>query len=220
MASLQLVEGLIGTACAVACLYYARQATLAAEPHASLHNDAPWYGAVVDYAQRNPFAVVFGALALGFLLSSWSMYALPRSVAAPRMIEQARVITKTVVKADPAEAAKIATLQGTLRADAATIAAQATEIDRLKQLLARPARHSRHASATIAANPADANPQGGASDLDKAYSPAAAAAAANPPSSTSGLSTATAAANTPSVQAPAAGTANAAAPDSTTAPPH
>lgn len=141
MSSLQIVEGLIGTACAIACLYYARQGSLATHPQTSLQTAVPWHSALGEYARRNPFAAVFGALALGFLLSSWGMYISPRGMAlpAPRAIEKWHVVTKNVPTPDPAQTAKLATLQTTVNADQAMIASQKAEIDRLTHLLGKPA---------------------------------------------------------------------------------
>jgi len=136
MLSLQIMEGLIGAACAIACLYYARQGRLATAPQSSSQAAPPWHSAVGEHARKNPFAAVFGALALGFLLSSWSMYALPRSTS-PRMIEKWHTITRNVQTPDPTQAAKIAALQTTINANTATIASQKTEIDRLNRLLAK-----------------------------------------------------------------------------------
>jgi len=208
MASLQLVEGLIGTICAIACLYYARQGMLAAELQTSLH------AAPVEYARRNPFAAVFGALALGFLISSWSMYVLPRPVGiAPHAIEKWHTITKNVPTPDPAQAAKVAALQTTINADAATISAQTAEIDRLKQLLTKSPRRSRR---SIGTNPGDVT--GTAAALNRTFNPASAAtgmaAPASPPPSAPTQSTATAPANP--AQATAAGTPQ----NPATTPPH
>lgn len=148
MPSLEVLEGLIGTACAVACLYYARQGSLATVPE-NFQQSAPWHSALGEYARRNPFAAVFGALAFGFLVSSWSMTVMPRSMPlqSPRTVDKLPELTRYVPTPDPAQAAKIASLRTTINADAATIASQNAEIDRLKQLLSKPAivrtRHGR-----------------------------------------------------------------------------
>ena len=164
MASLQIMEGLIGTVCALACLYYARQGSFATQPQSSSQAAPPWHSALGEYARKNPFAAVFGALALGFLLSSWSMVALPRTpLPQSRTIERWHTVTRNI--ADPAQNAKIATLQATINTDNAAIAAQKSEIDRLKQLLAKPAfgrnttrRRSVRAPADMAsAGPAEVN---------------------------------------------------------------
>jgi len=141
MPSLEILEGLIGTGCAVACLYYARLGALDAGPQSMPSAATPWHSALGEYARRNPFAAVFGALAFGFLASSWSMYIAPRAIAlpAPRVIEKWHVITKNVPTADPEQSARIAALQTTINADAATIASQQTEMARLKHLLGKPA---------------------------------------------------------------------------------
>ena len=219
MASLQLVEGLIGTICAIACFYYARQGMLAAETQTSLH------AAPLEYARRNPFAAVFGALALGFLISSWSMYALPRPAGiAPRTIEKWHTITKTIPGPDPAQAAKIAALQTTLNTDTATIAAQTAEIDRLKGFLAKSPRRSRRSSTTIGANPGDAkaNPEGTTAVLNRAYNPASTAggtaAPAGPPPSAAPQSTTAAPVNP--VQSAPARTPNGASQTPAGTPPH
>jgi hypothetical protein len=141
MPSLEILEGLIGTGCAVACLYYARLGALAAGPQSSATPEAPWHSALGEYARRNPFAAVFGALAFGFLASSWSMYIAPRAIAlpAPRTVEKWHVITKNVPTADPEQSARIAALQTTINTDVTTIASQQTEIARLKHLIGKPA---------------------------------------------------------------------------------
>jgi hypothetical protein len=213
MPSLEILEGLIGTACAVACLYYARLGALAG-PQNSMPVAAPWHNALGEYARRNPFALVFGALALGFLISSWSMYALPRPAAiAPRTIEKWRTITKNVPAPDPAQAAKIAALQTAVNADTATIAAQTAEIDRLKQLLVKSPHHSRQ--------PAIVNPKGATADLNRTFNPGnttgGATVPAGAPASSPGQSPAT---NGPPTQNPAAAPPNGASQDSTTTPPH
>jgi hypothetical protein len=157
MPSLEILEGLIGTGCAVACLYYARLGAVAG-PQNSVPLNVPWHSALGEYARRNPFAAVFGALALGFLASSWSMYVAPRAIAlpTPRVIEKWHVVTKNVTTADPAQAARIASLQTTITADTATIASQQTEIARLKHLLGKPAtRAARQAATEPSTNPAD-----------------------------------------------------------------
>jgi hypothetical protein len=160
MQSLQIMEGLIGTACALACLYYARQGSFATQPQSSPQAAPPWHSALGEYARKNPFAAVFGALALGFLLSSWSMVALPRApLAQSRTVERWHTVTRAV--ADPAQNAKIATLQATLNTDNTAIAAQKSEIDRLKQLLAKPAftrSSTRHRNLRAAADMANASP--------------------------------------------------------------
>ncbi|HEX3430971.1 MAG TPA: hypothetical protein VHT03_08795 [Rhizomicrobium sp.] len=139
MSSLQILEGLIGTACAVACLYYARQGHLATEPAGSVQMAQPWHSTLGEYARKNPFAAAFGALALGFLISSWSMYVSPRAVvlASPRSVEKWHTVTRNVPTSDPAQAAKIAALQNSVNADAVTIAELRTDIDRLNRLLSK-----------------------------------------------------------------------------------
>jgi|SRR5579871_2602915 len=139
MSSLQILEGLIGTACALACLYYARQGSLATVPQSSPRIAVPWHSAVGEYARRNPFAAAFGALALGFLISSWSMYISPRAVvlAPQRTVEKWHTITRTVATADPAQTAKITELQNTIATDQTTIAQLKSDVDRLNRLLTR-----------------------------------------------------------------------------------
>lgn len=161
MPSLEILEGLIGTGCAVACLYYARLGAVAG-PQNSVPLNVPWHSALGEYARRNPFAAVFGALALGFLASSWSMYVAPRAIAlpTPRVIEKWHVVTKNVATTDPAQAARIASLQTTINADTATIASQQTEIARLKHLLGRPAIRAARPAATEPANEAAATGTG------------------------------------------------------------
>jgi hypothetical protein len=235
MASLQFVEGLIGTACAIACLYYARRGTLATEPQGSPQVSAPWHSALGEYARRNPFAAVFGALALGFLISSWSMYALPRTipVAPPHAVEKPHTITRNVPVSDPAQAARITALQSTVSADAATIVAQKTEIDRLKQLLAkfttrRGARSSTMAGSNTAPSEAKANPsapEGTAATLNKSFNPASVATGAAAPASSSPSPTNQSPVTVPgngtstNVVSPA-GASNTPTPDSTTVQPH
>ena len=220
MPSLEILEGLIGTACAVACLYYARLGALAG-PQNSVQANVPWHSALGEYARRNPFAAVFGALAFGFLASSWSMYIAPRAIAlpAPHAIEKWHTITKTVSAPDPAQALKITALQTTINADDATIAGQKTEIDRLNQLLAKftPRRGARSSALTGGNTGPTENPnpsEGTAAALNKSFNPAsvapAAAAPTNPPPSAAGQNTATAPGNGTSPQSPAAGTPNAA----------
>ena len=140
MPSLEILEGLIGTACAVTCLYYVRLGALAG-PQNVPQEAVPWHSALGEYARRNPFAAVFGALAFGFLASSWSMYIAPRALAlpAPRVVERWHTITKNVPTSDPAQTARIASLQTTISSDAATIASQQTEIARLKHQIGRTA---------------------------------------------------------------------------------
>ncbi|HEX9159926.1 MAG TPA: hypothetical protein VF835_06835 [Rhizomicrobium sp.] len=161
MPSLEILEGLIGTGCAVACLYYARLGAVAG-PQNSVPLNVPWHSALGEYARRNPFAAVFGALAFGFLASSWSMYIAPRAIAlpSPRVIEKWHVVTKNVATADPAQTARIASLQTTINADTATIASQQTEIARLKHLLGRPATRAARPAATEPANEAAATGTG------------------------------------------------------------
>jgi len=107
---------------------------------------------------------VFGALALGFLFSSWSMSASPHGpvLQQPRTVEKWHVVTKTVpVRPDPAQAAKLAALQETINADNAMIASQKAEIDRLKLLLGKqmvPARSARSVRRTAAGMPTAAAP--------------------------------------------------------------
>lgn len=215
MPSLAIVEGLIGTGCAVACLYYARLGAFAG-PQNVVPASVPWHSAVGEYARRNPFAAVFGALAFGFLVSSWSMYIAPRAIAlrTPHVVEKWRTVTKSIPTPDPAQAAKIAALQTTINADAATMASQQTEIARLKQMLTKP-RHSLRPSIVGGGNAGPAQ-QGTAADLNRAYNPAggAAAAPATPPPATA------APANVPPTQSPAAGTANAASQNPAPTPPH
>src|SRR5947209_6766294 len=140
MQSLQLMEGLIGTGCAVACLYYARRGILATQPGNSPQTSAPWHRALGEYARQNPFAAVFGALAFGFLASSWMMYASPRAVVLPpRTIEKLHTVTRNVPTPDPAQTARIAALQTVINANTVTIASQKTEIEGLKKLLAKDA---------------------------------------------------------------------------------
>jgi len=233
MPSLEILEGLIGTACAVACLYYARLGALAEGPQNSPPATAPWHSAVGEYARRNPFAAVFGALAFGFLVSSWSMYIAPHALAlaAPRTVEKWHVITKTVATPDPSQAGKITALQTTIDADAATIAAQKTEIDRLKQSLAKSAtRHGLRSSALAGGNtaPGEAkeipNPlEGAAAALNRNFNPVstatgvAAPASLPPPVTTQGSAVS---GNATSTQSTVAGTPNGAAQNSAGSPPH
>lgn len=221
MPSLAILEGLIGTVCAVACLYYARRGALAG-PQNYMHADVPWHSALGEYARRNPFAAVFGGLALGFLISSWSMYVLPRPAGnAPRTIEKWHTVTKAVP--DPAQAAKITALQNTVNADAATIAAQTAEIDRLKQLTTKSPRRSRRASTTIGGTTGPTE-RGTAADLNKVFNPAtaapAAAAPASPPPPLTTQSTAPAPGNATPAQSPAAATPNGTSQNPPTTPPH
>lgn len=217
MPSLAILEGLIGTGCAVACLYYARLGAFAG-PHNVVPASVPWHSALGEYARRNPFAAVFGALAFGFLVSSWSMYIAPRAIALPtsHVVEKWRTVTKNIPTPDPAQAAKIAALQTTINADAATIASQQTEIARLKQMFTKSPRRSRRSSTTI--GPGDTNPEGTAAALNKTFNPAgvdtATATPASPPPS---AGTTTPTSPTP-VQSPAAGNGTSQTPAST--PPH
>jgi len=192
MASLQLVEGLIGTACAIACLYYARLGMLATGPRSSVQTAPSRYGALMEYARQNPFAAVFGALALGFLVSSWSMYALPRPAGTePRPIEKWHTVTKNVPVPDPAQAAKIATLQNTVTSDATTIATQQSEIDRLKQILTKYTSH--RGARSIASSRDVSTEEGTAATLNRTFNPAnAAQSAQTPPPSAATQSTVTA----------------------------
>src|SRR5438105_3355058 len=180
MQSLQIMEGLIGTGRAIACVYYARHGSLAAGANTSLQS-VPWHSALGEYARRNPFAAVFGALALGFLVSSWGMYVSPRAIPLPpRTIEKWHTITRNVATPDPAQLAKMAALQTTISADAATITSQKTEIDRLKQLLGKPesnnTRHRTRPSAATAGADAAFRPT---EAKDTAIVPGATAAGAN-----------------------------------------
>ena len=155
MSSLQVVEGLIGTGCAIASLYYVRRGMRAAQPQTS-QQALSWQSALAEYARKNPFAAVFGALALGFLFSSWSIAASPHAttLVPPHPGEKLRTITRNVPVPDPAQAAKIATLQTTINANNVTIASQKAEIDRLTGLLAKPAFRSRRTRG-FAATPAE-----------------------------------------------------------------
>ena len=234
MPSLEILEGLIGTACAVACLYYARLGMLTAGSQSPPPAAAPWHSMLGEYARRNPFAAVFGALAFGFLVSSWSMYIAPRAIAlpAPHPIEKWHVITKNVPTPDRAQAAKIATLQTTIDTGAATIAAQKTEIDRLKQVLAKSAlRHGVRSSALTGGNtsPAEAketpNPlEGTTAALNKNFNPAGtatgAAAPASPPPPVPNQGTVASPGNATSTQSTVAGTPNGASQNSAGSPPH
>lgn len=213
MPSLAILEGLIGTGCAVACLYYARLGALAGH-QPSVQAGVPWHSALGEYARRNPFAAVFGALALGFLVSSWSMYALPRPVnAEPRAVERWHTITKTVPTADPAQAAKITTLQTTINADAATIAGQNAEIDRLKQSLAKFTTRRGVRSTAIGGGNTAARENAGPSEaavLNKSFNTTGAATATtvpvNPPPPAAIQNTTTAPANGTPTQNNAAAT--------------
>ena len=192
MPSLEILEGLIGTACAVTCLYYVRLGALAG-PQNSLEGAVPWHSALGEYARRNPFAAVFGALAFGFLASSWSMYIAPRAIAlpAPRVVERWHTITKTVSTSDPAQTARIASLQTTISSDAATIASQQTEIARLKHQIGKSsASHTARVyygravpemtgNETPAA-PADTNPNTAAANAGTGVYPPPATNTANP----------------------------------------
>ncbi|HLY05018.1 MAG TPA: hypothetical protein VKR31_04660 [Rhizomicrobium sp.] len=220
MPSLAILEGLIGTGCAVACLYYARLGALAG-PQNYVQAQVPWHSALGEYARRNPFAVVFGALAFGFLVSSWSMYALPRpGNVEPRVVEKWRTIAKNVPTPDPAQAAKIAALQTTINTDTATIAAQTAEINRLKQLIGKSPRRSGRRSFTTTG----ANPGGTAADLNRTFNPANAAtgttAPATAPQPVPTQGPATAPASEPPAQSPTAATPNSAPQSPSTTPPH
>ena len=176
MPSLAILEGLIGTACAVTCLYYARLGALAA-PQNPVQTMVPWHSALGEYARRNPFAVVFGALAFGFLVSSWSMYALPRPMGVEsRAIEKWHTVTKNVPIADPAQAAKIAALQNTINADTATIAGQNAQIDGLKQSLAKFTTRRGARSSAIPAGTKGTTEEGTAATLNKSFNTTGAAA--------------------------------------------
>jgi hypothetical protein len=226
MPSLEILEGLIGTGCAVACLYYARLGALAAGPQNSPPAGTPWHSALGEYARRNPFAAVFGALAFGFLVSSWSMYIAPRAIAlpVPRTVEKWHVITKNVATPDRAQAEKITALQTTIDTDAATISAQKTEIDRLKQLVAKSAtRHGLRSSALAGGN-TEANPlEGTTAVLNKSFNPAStatgAAAPASPPPPVTNQGSAAAPGTSTTATSPATGS-NAAPTNSTSGPPH
>jgi hypothetical protein len=193
MPSLEILEGLIGTGCAVACLYYARIGALATGPHA-VPQAAPWHSALGEYARRNPFAAVFGALALGFLASSWSMYIAPRAIAlpVPHTVEKWHTITKNVPVPDPAQAAKIAALQTTINTDATMIAGQKAEIDRLKQLLGKSTARRSARSSRVPGGNTGATGEGTAAALNQNFNPAnaapVAAAPANPPPSATNTS--------------------------------
>jgi len=188
MQSLQIMEGLIGTACAVACLYYARRSTLAAQPQNFPQAPVPWHSALGEYARRNPFAAVFGALAFGFLASSWMMYAAPRAIALPpRTVEKVHTITRNVPTPDPAQTARITALQTIINANTVTIASQKSEIDGLKKLLAKAAldstrhgtlRRQSEANGDAAARPTEAKNTA----IVPGATAAGAAARANPPS--------------------------------------
>jgi len=231
MPSLQIMEGLIGTACAVACLYYARRGTLATQPQNFPQAPVPWHSALGEYARKNPFAAVFGALAFGFLASSWMMYASPRAIALPpRTVEKLHTITRNVPMPDPAQAARITALQTIINANTVTIASQKTEIDGLKKLLAKAAldstrrgtlRRQAEANGDTVARPTEAK--------NMANAPGATAAGAttraNPPGAATEANTGAAATPPPSqsVQTPGNGTAaNPPAPAETsnTAPPN
>ena len=238
MQSLQIMEGLIGTACALACLYYVRRGSLALQPRNAngtiLSEAVPWHSALGEYARRNPFAAVFGALALGFLFSSWSMSVSPPGMALqqPRTVEKWHVVTKTVpVRLDPVQAAKLATLEQTINADNGMIASQKAEIDRLRLLLekqtvpARSARSTRRRgveSMATAAGSTAASPPPTTAELNQranatAVTPAANASVANPAPLQS-REVATAPANAPTTASPAAPTP--APPGSTNTVPH
>jgi hypothetical protein len=183
MQSLQIMEGLIGTACAIACFYYARHGALATQPPSSVQA-APWHSALGEYARRNPFAAVFGALAFGFLVSSWGMYISPRALPLPaRTVEKWHVVTKAVPTADPTQTARIAALQTTISADATTMASQKTEIDRLKQLLGKTAfarNSAKRASVRPAAAMGSAETAAGPVDVkENSIAPAETAAASS-----------------------------------------
>lgn len=187
MPSLAILEGLIGTGCAVACLYYARLGAIAGPPYSVQIVAAPWHSALGEYARRNPFAAIFGALAFGFLVSSWSMYALPRPVnPEPRAVERWHTITKNVATPDPAQAAKIVALQTTVNTDTATIAGQNEEVARLKQLLAKyTTRRGVRSTANTGAAETKENPNSSeatAAALNKTFNPASAAAGGAPSS--------------------------------------
>src|SRR5205085_7737304 len=166
-----------------------------------------------------PCAAVFGALALGFLVSSWGMYVSPRAIPLPpRTIEKWHTITRNVATPDPAQLAKMAALQTTISADAATITSQKTEIDRLKQLLGKPesnnTRHRTRPSAATAGADAAFRPT---EAKDTAIVPGATAAGANthanPPSAAPEANTGAAANPPPSQSVPS----NVAAPGNGTA---
>lgn len=227
MSSLQIMEGLIGAACAVACLYYARIGALAAGPQNS-PQPVPWHSALGEFARRNPFAAVFGALALGFLLSSWGMYVSPRAAALPaaRTIEKWHTITRTVAAPDPVLTARAAELQTTINADTATIASQQAEIGRLNRLLATHRKVRTRAMGGADAAPANTiAPEPPAAELNMRSNPAAlapptnAGAGASPPPSGTNGSNVPASGTSTNVTAPAA-TPNAPPPNSANPVPH